>query len=103
MSYGARLHKAIENTPEPVLAIVFDFLEFLKSKNTLASSERVDVCQKTKETDGDRDLSVYSDETLGNIDTDLKSLSGIFYDPAQRTISIEEMDEAIAKAISESL
>jgi len=81
MSYRVRLHKAIENTPESILAIVFDFLEFLKSKNAYAKSDY--------------------DEALDN--TDLESLSGIFYDPAQRAISLEEMDKAIAQAVAESL
>ncbi|MGB3788355.1 MAG: hypothetical protein WA949_10115 [Phormidesmis sp.] len=94
MTYKSMIIQAMEDAPESILPLVYEFLELLKSKKEKHHSlAAVDQC-----IEGSLDYG----ESAGEAVNDIELLSGMLYRPGQSAISIEEMDIAIAKNAMES-
>ncbi|MEL6128383.1 MAG: hypothetical protein AAFR30_00585 [Cyanobacteria bacterium J06628_4] len=89
MTPKEQLLKAIETTPDSLLVVVLDFLNFLKSRRRATADAIL--------------ANMSDDSALPPQDLDFEDLAGIIKNPQPYTVSIEAMDQAIAKGVLDSL
>ena len=89
MTPKEQLLQAIETTPDSILVAVLDFLNFLKSRQRSVAEITLSDAP--------------SDIAISPQDQDFRELAGILHRSQQKTISLEEMDQAMAKGIVDSL